>query len=108
MTVKEQVKFHIFQAPPGTVASPVYHKITMYMTPLTESLYFSVYLNRTGYSKNAVNEFSTLKYPSVQSHLLAFISNPIRDVDADLKSYKYEFYGKSESKYTYYTCAVMQ
>jgi hypothetical protein len=108
MTVKEQVKFHIFQAPPGSVNTPVYHKIKMYLTPLTDELYFSVYLNRTGYEKNAVNEFSSLKYPSVQSHLLGFLSNPIKDVDAGLKSYLFTYYGKSESKYTYYTCAIYQ
>lgn len=80
----------------------------MYLTPLTDELYFSVYMNRTGYEKNAVNEFSTLKYPSVQSHLLGFQSNPIKDVDAGLKSYTFTYYGKSESKYTYYTCAIYQ
>ena len=102
------MKFHIFQAPPGSSSSPVYHKVTMYLTPLTENLYFSIYLNRTGYEYNAVNEFSTLKYPSVQSYSLGFLSNPIKDVDQDLASYTYTFYGKSESKYTYYTCAFYQ
>ena len=78
MTVKEQVKFHVFQVPPNVLpdgkTGTTYHNVTMYLTPLTENLYFSVYLNRTGFDKNAVNEFSSLKYPTVQTHLLGFTS----------------------------------
>ena len=68
----------------------------------------SVYLNRTGYDSNAVNEFSKLKFPSLQEYLLGFVSQPVNDVDTGASSYKYTFYGKSESKYTYYTCAIYQ
>lgn len=80
----------------------------MYLTPLTENLFFSVYLNRTSYEKNAVREFATLKYPSVQSHLFRFASQPVKDVDQDLSEVKLEFFGKSEAKYTYYTMAIYQ
>jgi hypothetical protein len=68
----------------------------------------SMYLNRTGYDNNAVNEFSTLKYPSIQYYLLGFVNQPVRDVDTGASVYTYTFYGKSESKYTYYTCAIYQ
>lgn len=68
----------------------------------------SVYLNRTGYDSNAVDKFSTLKFPSLQEYLLGFVTQPVKDVDTGASSYKLTYYGKSESKYTYYTCAIYQ
>jgi hypothetical protein len=108
MTVKEQVKFHIFQVPPGAKDAPTYHKVNIQLTPLTDNLYFSLFMNRTGYNFNAVSEFSGLTFPGIQSYLLSFVTQPIRDIDTGLSVYDYTFYGKSEKKYTYYTLAIYQ
>jgi len=46
MTDKEQVKYHVFQVPPGTDTTPAYHQVTLVLTSLTPALYPMVYVKK--------------------------------------------------------------
>jgi hypothetical protein len=106
MTDKEQVKYHVFQAPDGTDSQPTYHKITIVLTSLTPALYPMLYLKKVEHDQEKATELGSLVYPSMVDSELQFGTNPF-DIIHD-QTFTYSFYGKSTKKFVYYTMAVYQ
>lgn len=80
-TDKEQVKFHVFQVPPGAADTPTYHKITLNINPLTDALYPMVFLKKVEHDDAKDTELSGLEFPSMVAADLSFGFNPFLSIN---------------------------
>lgn len=106
MTDKEQVKYHVFQVPNGTVTTPTYFQVVISVTSLTPALYPMLYLKKVEHDQEKSTALGSLVFPSMVDSELQFGTNPY-DIIHD-QTFSYTFYGNSTKKFVYYTMALYQ
>lgn len=103
-TKQEEVKFHVFRAPPP-LSNPGYHTVTLEIDPLTPNFYPQVFLNKIELS-SIQTRLADLSYPNLVKHDLAFGENPFFQLNS--KTFEYSFTGQASQKFVYYTVAIYQ